>query len=187
MVRESRTSWRSALKRISSSGMRTLLGGGAPPQRRQAATSAWHRSFEKAACGTELLWLRILRSKTASTAAPSRGPSLERPSTRSGRSDRWAPSRVEGLSRLGPRERSEEHTSELQSQSNLVCRLLLEKKKVLFPSDRKTTRPDSSHHQSQSAVFGWTAYGWRSHTSRLSQLMRLMYSLLDLIEHDRRL
>src|SRR2546430_12318245 len=29
----------------------------------------------------------------------------------------------------GPR--SEEHTSELQSQSNLVCRLLLEKKKTL--------------------------------------------------------
>src|SRR2546430_10181430 len=28
-------------------------------------------------------------------------------------------------------ERSEEHTSELQSQSNLVCRLLLEKKNAL--------------------------------------------------------
>src|SRR2546427_7129092 len=28
-----------------------------------------------------------------------------------------------------PSRRSEEHTSELQSQSNLVCRLLLEKKK----------------------------------------------------------
>src|SRR2546427_1384503 len=28
-----------------------------------------------------------------------------------------------------PTKRSEEHTSELQSQSNLVCRLLLEKKK----------------------------------------------------------
>src|SRR2546430_5639489 len=28
-----------------------------------------------------------------------------------------------------PGKRSEEHTSELQSQSNLVCRLLLEKKK----------------------------------------------------------
>src|SRR2546430_13014453 len=28
-----------------------------------------------------------------------------------------------------PADRSEEHTSELQSQSNLVCRLLLEKKK----------------------------------------------------------
>src|SRR2546427_4737642 len=33
-------------------------------------------------------------------------------------------------------ERSEEHTSELQSQSNLVCRLLLEKKKK-----KHTTRP----------------------------------------------
>src|SRR2546427_6167284 len=30
---------------------------------------------------------------------------------------------------LRPAVRSEEHTSELQSQSNLVCRLLLEKKK----------------------------------------------------------
>src|SRR2546430_12592321 len=30
--------------------------------------------------------------------------------------------------------RSEEHTSELQSQSNLVCRLLLEKKKWSFHS-----------------------------------------------------
>src|SRR2546430_12328146 len=28
--------------------------------------------------------------------------------------------------------RSEEHTSELQSQSNLVCRLLLEKKKNIY-------------------------------------------------------
>src|SRR3989475_5768566 len=36
-------------------------------------------------------------------------------------------------------ERSEEHTSELQSQSNLVCRLLLEKKKKInnkFNTDR---------------------------------------------------
>src|SRR2546427_2024164 len=30
----------------------------------------------------------------------------------------------------GKGSRSEEHTSELQSQSNLVCRLLLEKKKI---------------------------------------------------------
>src|SRR5256885_12000677 len=30
---------------------------------------------------------------------------------------------------VGPGERSEEHTSELQSPCNLVCRLLLEKKK----------------------------------------------------------
>src|SRR5438270_2086724 len=31
-------------------------------------------------------------------------------------------------------QRSEEHTSELQSQSNLVCRLLLEKKNEPIPS-----------------------------------------------------
>src|SRR5688572_31708956 len=36
--------------------------------------------------------------------------------------------RLHGLARVGV-DRSEEHTSELQSQSNLVCRLLLEKKK----------------------------------------------------------
>src|SRR2546430_10076363 len=34
--------------------------------------------------------------------------------------------------------RSEEHTSELQSQSNLVCRLLLEKKKKTSQSIRLT-------------------------------------------------
>src|SRR2546427_7913596 len=41
------------------------------------------------------------------------------------------PVRLEGRERIprGPVVRSEEHTSELQSQSNLVCRLLLEKKK----------------------------------------------------------
>src|SRR2546430_13485599 len=33
-------------------------------------------------------------------------------------------------------DRSEEHTSELQSQSNLVCRLLLEKKKHTRPTPR---------------------------------------------------
>src|SRR2546430_2994010 len=36
---------------------------------------------------------------------------------------------IEGHTSLAFTERSEEHTSELQSQSNLVCRLLLEKKK----------------------------------------------------------
>src|SRR2546430_615217 len=35
-----------------------------------------------------------------------------------------------GVDDLGRQKRSEEHTSELQSQSNLVCRLLLEKKKT---------------------------------------------------------
>src|SRR2546430_13189643 len=38
--------------------------------------------------------------------------------------------RVHDPSELSKVVRSEEHTSELQSQSNLVCRLLLEKKKI---------------------------------------------------------
>src|SRR2546427_6948898 len=36
--------------------------------------------------------------------------------------------------------RSEEHTSELQSQSNLVCRLLLEKKKKTIQTPRTISR-----------------------------------------------
>src|SRR5256885_3045590 len=39
-----------------------------------------------------------------------------------------APDRLNAEGRI-PRRRSEEHTSELQSPCNLVCRLLLEKKK----------------------------------------------------------
>src|SRR5688572_32509683 len=37
-------------------------------------------------------------------------------------------------------ERSEEHTSELQSQSNLVCRLLLEKKKKKKKKNNNTKK-----------------------------------------------
>src|SRR2546430_12623278 len=40
------------------------------------------------------------------------------------------------LGQHGEHARSEEHTSELQSQSNLVCRLLLEKKRT---NNRTTT------------------------------------------------
>src|SRR5205085_5527910 len=46
--------------------------------------------------------------------------------------------------------RSEEHTSELQSQSNLVCRLLLEKKKKKKTTKKTThlttTQPNDSNH-----------------------------------------
>src|SRR5260370_9120576 len=38
--------------------------------------------------------------------------------------------RLSAAFRLSPLRRSEEHTSELQSHLNLVCRLLLEKKKL---------------------------------------------------------
>src|SRR2546430_11186807 len=42
--------------------------------------------------------------------------------------------------------RSEEHTSELQSQSNLVCRLLLEKKKTQPQLHGLTTSTQSTTH-----------------------------------------
>src|SRR3989475_7175620 len=55
------------------------------------------------------------------------------------------PARVQGPDRgrevLPFRLRSEEHTSELQSQSNLVCRLLLEKKK----KKKKMTRDEEAY------------------------------------------
>src|SRR2546430_5774641 len=48
----------------------------------------------------------------------------------------WTPgSKRSAVSGLQSGDRSEEHTSELQSQSNLVCRLLLEKKKKFMQSE----------------------------------------------------
>src|SRR2546421_9329101 len=40
--------------------------------------------------------------------------------------------------------RSEEHTSELQSRSDLVCRLLLEKKKPILRPDHRLDRLDGT-------------------------------------------
>src|SRR5690242_21444440 len=43
--------------------------------------------------------------------------------------------------------RSEEHTSELQSHVNLVCRLLLEKKKKNnIPNTQRKTQKTATHH-----------------------------------------
>src|SRR2546427_10721618 len=52
---------------------------------------------------------------------------VQRPAAHDGGAREPAPHR--DPARLPRDDRSEEHTSELQSQSNLVCRLLLEKKK----------------------------------------------------------
>src|SRR2546426_6233311 len=59
-------------------------------------------------------------------ALPARGSSLRRV---------WRNGRLLPRENAGPRlpaRRSEEHTSELQSPCNLVCRLLLEKKKKMI-------------------------------------------------------
>src|SRR4051812_49940043 len=60
---------------------------------------------------------------------------------------RWWRERPGSTSRslsLLPTKRSEEHTSELQSHVNLVCRLLLEKKKKQHPSTVES--PQESNH-----------------------------------------
>src|SRR2546427_5292579 len=44
-------------------------------------------------------------------------------------------------------QRSEEHTSELQSQSNLVCRLLLEKKKQTPATPREYGERDGTRNR----------------------------------------
>src|SRR2546430_17218276 len=65
-----------------------------------------------------ILALRVARLQLHADARP-RQVGLQRAVPRRGESER----------RASIRSRSEEHTSELQLQSNLVCRLLLEKKK----------------------------------------------------------
>src|SRR2546430_12976436 len=49
---------------------------------------------------------------------------------------------------VGDDRRSEEHTSELQSQSNIVCRLLLENKKKVKTAITPNTLPIVAHEAS---------------------------------------
>src|SRR2546430_13164988 len=70
----------------------------------------------------------------------------------------WLPGRSRQIGIVGreKKERSEEHTSELQSQSNLVCRLLLEKKK------KKKTSRTTQRNQSDISSDSDTEYHKRS-------------------------
>src|SRR2546427_2482990 len=73
---------------------------------------------------------------------------------------RWASScpRSRSSSSRRPARRSEEHTSELQSQSNLVCRLLLEKKKKIHSkhAPRNRDEPLSTHVNDECLPAGLT-------------------------------
>src|SRR5690606_40096774 len=74
---------------------------------------------------------------TAVTPAPDQGPRARPPAGGGYSSCAEVAGRDDGA-------RSEEHTSELQSRENLVCRLLLEKKKILTrrtEQERGTPRP----------------------------------------------
>src|SRR5437588_8255360 len=58
--------------------------------------------------------------------------------------------------------RSEEHTSELQSHSDLVCRLLLEKKKRHNPTDHawisNSTRPHAQYASTRNIAHTHSTY-----------------------------
>src|SRR5947209_15448175 len=56
-------------------------------------------------------------------------------------------------------ERSEEHTSELQSRQYLVCRLLLEKKKKYEPNTNRFGTQNRRMYRSQSVARCCTSYG----------------------------
>src|SRR5437016_10435914 len=68
-----------------------------------------------------------------------RGGSRRRSASPAGRARRSLPARLARPSR------SEEHTSELQSLTNLVCRLLLEKKKHKKKKLERVKIPQTSH------------------------------------------
>src|SRR5436309_8406988 len=65
------------------------------------------------------------------STGPGRGCALprRRPARRASSRRGWCPPAPRRCPACRPSTRSEEHTSELQSRENLVCRLLLEKKK----------------------------------------------------------
>src|SRR5256885_10831313 len=75
----------------------------------------------------------------AERTARTRLPGRNRGANRSFASTRFA--LRNGLRRKNDSHRSEEHTSELQSPCNLLCRLLLEKKKSNVPAVSSLTQP----------------------------------------------
>src|SRR5688572_32199541 len=74
----------------------------------------------------------LLMSDSEANPTKSKSEPSARASTTSANSS-WPPtnSSTAAFHKIGRSRRSEEHTSELQSQSNLVCRLLLEKKNTM--------------------------------------------------------
>src|SRR5438067_3545774 len=74
---------------------------------------------------------RGIRARSVQTAVPEMSLPSQTASglAVAGRSSKMSPSVTRFGDRFGTSTRSEEHTSELQSRFDLVCRLLLEKKK----------------------------------------------------------
>src|SRR5204863_9937597 len=73
--------------------------------------------------------LPISATRTCSRTSRWSAPGAPRSPTRGRRTSSWSGTRELSPARCWAWGRSEEHTSELQSRRDLVCRLLLEKKK----------------------------------------------------------
>src|SRR2546427_6967525 len=78
---------------------------------------------------TEIYTLSLHDALPISPTVPTDGPLVDEASCAARCSTYSSNSATAAAASLRRPMRSEEHTSELQSQSNLVCRLLLEKKK----------------------------------------------------------
>src|SRR2546426_9313339 len=88
--------------------------------------------------GERAAWITLLRLVVVDVALHAAGPRPSAlPMTLPAHGDRGQ-QHVRGVRAHGHRVRSEEHTSELQSPCNLVCRLLLEKKKNTTSKTRAT-------------------------------------------------
>src|SRR2546430_7861627 len=125
-----------------------------PLSRSHAAITAKSATTPQANHGLENCWpqVNLCRSRMK-TARPAKTLTMPRPKT------------------LASRIRSEEHTSELQSQSNLVCRLLLEKKKQPQSRPRYGLK---NIHSSKPAALASTA----QLANRLLQSLPLQLALL---------
>src|SRR5438270_7734643 len=95
------------------------------PPTRMNATNKYHCFFFNDTATTEIYTLSLHDALPISSAATGRSSTARRRSTAA---TTWRCAATAGRRSA----RSEEHTSELQSQSNLVCRLLLEKKKYKY-------------------------------------------------------
>src|SRR2546430_13229182 len=93
---------------------------------------------------TEIYTLSLHDALPISRRLPRLLPGHRPPGPRALRAPRGGDVARRPARRPRPRRRSEEHTSELQSQSNLVCRLLLEKKKKKFSETNSLTGDDIS-------------------------------------------
>src|SRR2546421_2456864 len=129
---------------------------------------AWFGGFERQ--GTMLSTHLICR---AVTARPTPSSTTSRPANVTSSSLRiptsltlfyWASNLISCCSSRPATSRSEEHTSELQSRSDLVCRLLLEKKKQ---SDTHSQRSQPKKYASKYRARHRRSCGLKTSTQRI--------------------